>query len=133
MGAYNILYMMDRGELPAAEKESFLATYFAGLFRSMRFGINEAHGRGAAFQYTYFKQAGAFIVVNGKFQLDFAVLEQAISDLTRDIVIVQGDGSYEDAKTFLDTYAKLDANAEAVLESLADLPVDIQPVYASEL
>jgi len=42
---------MERGELPAAEKESFLATYFVGLFRAMRFGINEAHGRGAAFQF----------------------------------------------------------------------------------
>ena len=125
--------MMERGELPAVEKESFLATYFAGLFRAMRFGINEAHGRGAAFQYTYFKEAGAFTVVDGKFQLEFDVFEQAISDLTRDVVIVQGDGSYDDAKIFLDTYAKLDAAADAVLESLTDLPVDIQPVYKGEL
>jgi len=71
MGAYNILYMMQRGELPAAEKESFLATYFVGLFRAMRFGVNAAHGRGAAFQYSYFKEAGAFTVEDGKFRLDF--------------------------------------------------------------
>ena len=38
MGAYNILYMMDRGELPIEDKEAFLATYFSGKFRSMRFG-----------------------------------------------------------------------------------------------
>ena len=62
MGAYNILYMMELGELPAEEKEAFLATYFVGNFRSMRFGINEAHGGGAAFQYSFFKEAGAFEV-----------------------------------------------------------------------
>ncbi len=135
MGAYNILYMMERGEMPIAEKESFLATYFVGLFRAMRFGINEAHGKGAAFQYSYFKEAGAFEWDRDaeKFRLDFVKLEQAITDLTRDIVIVQGDGDYDNAKAFLDEYATLDANAERIIASLTYLPVDIQPVYASEL
>lgn len=135
MGAYNILYMMQRGDLPAEEKESFLATYFTGLFRAMRFGINEAHGRGAAFQYTYFKEAGAFQRddAEGKYRLDFAALEQAISDLTRDVVIIQGDGDYDAALAFLEKYAILDDNAEAAIAALTNLPVDIQPVYADEL
>ncbi|WP_207764655.1 dipeptidyl-peptidase 3 family protein [Hyphococcus luteus] len=133
MGAYNILYMMERGELPEAEKNNFLATYFVGLFRAMRFGINEAHGKGAAFQYTYFKDAGAFTVESGKYRLDFAKLEQAISDLTRDIVVIQGDGDYEKAKAFLGEYAKLDANAQNAIASLTHLPVDIQPVYEDEI
>ncbi len=135
LGAYNILFMMERGDMPVAEKENFLATYFVGLFRSMRFGINEAHGKGAAFQYMYFKEAGAFSwdEAEQNFRLDFPVLEQAISDLTRDVVIVQGDGDYDGAQAFLDKYAKLDANAEAVIASLTDLPVDIQPVYPERL
>ena len=135
MGAYNILYMMERGDMPVAEKENFLATYFVGLFRAMRFGINEAHGQGAAFQYTYFKEAGAFAwnAEAERLAIDFAKLEQAISDLTRDVVVVQGNGDYDGAKMFLDKYAKLDEHAEAVIASLTHLPVDIQPVYADEL
>lgn len=135
MGAYNILYMMERGELPIAEKQSFLATYFVGLFRAMRFGINEAHGSGAAYQYTYFKEAGAFQwdAAASKYRLNFDKLEQAISDLTRDVVIVQGDGDYEKAKAFLDRYAKLDSNAENVIAAMTDLPVDIQPIYQESL
>jgi len=135
MGAYNVLYMMKRGDMPIAEKENFLATYFVGLFRSMRFGINEAHGKGAAFQYSYFKEAGAFAWDESeqKFRLDFAALEQAISDLTRDIVVIQGDGDYDAAQAFLDKYAALDGNADAVIGSLTDLPVDIQPVYPGRL
>ena len=133
MGAYNILYMMERGELPVAEKENFLATYFVGLFRAMRFGVNEAHGQGAAFQYTYFRKAGAFSVEDGKYRLDFAKLEQAISDLTRDIVVLQGDGDYGKAKAFLEEYAVLDADAEEVIASLTHLPVDIQPIYKDEI
>lgn len=133
MGAYNVLYMMERGEIPASEKESYLATHFVGLFRSMRFGVVAAHARGAAFQYSYFKKAGAFTEEDGKFRLDFAKLEQAVRDLTRDVVIVQGDGDYDKAKAFLDEYAKLDAEAEAAIASLTHLPVDIQPIYADEL
>ncbi len=131
MGAYNVLFMMEKGELPAAEKENFLATYFAGLFRAMRFGVNEAHGRGAAFQYAFFKEQGAFEVdeATGKYRLDFAKLEAAISALTAEIVFVQGDGDYARAKAFLDKYAVLDAPAETVIASLTDVPVDIQPVY----
>jgi len=135
MGAWNILFMMEKGELPAAEKDQFLATYFVGLFRAMRFGINEAHGRGAAFQYAWFRDAGAVSIdeATGKFRLDFPKLEAAIGDLTKEIVILQGDGDYDKAKAFLDRRAVLDAPARAVIASLEDVPVDIQPVYQARL
>ncbi len=133
MGAYNILYMMERGDMPAVEKENFLATHFVGLFRAMRFGVNSAHGQGAAFQYDYIKDAGAFTVEDGKYRIDFAKLEQSISDLTRDVVILQGDGDYEAAKAFLDDRSALDEAAQNVIASLTHLPVDIQPVYEDEI
>jgi len=135
MGAYNILYMMRKGELPAAEKEQFLATYFTGLFRAMRFGVNEAHGRGAAFQYSYFRTIGAaqWDEAAQRFRLDFAKLEQGISDLTGDIVVMQGNGDYAVVKEFLETTAILDEPAKTVIASLTDIPVDIQPVYADRL
>ncbi|MEQ8935998.1 MAG: hypothetical protein RIE56_09440 [Amphiplicatus sp.] len=135
MGAYNILFMMEKGELPDAEKEQFLATYFVGLFRAMRFGVNEAHGRGAAFQYSYFRSIGAAEWDEGaqRFRLDFAKLEQGISNLTGDIVVMQGNGDYGAVKEFLDTVAVLDELAKTVIASLTDLPVDIQPVYADRL
>lgn len=131
MGVYNILYLMDRGELPMEEKDSLLATYFVGLFRSMRFGIDEAHGRGAAYQYTYFKEKGAFSVDpgNGLYIVDFAVLEQAITDLVHDIVVLQGNGDYQAAAAFLDQYAKTDDAFDAAVDRLSDIPVDIQPEY----
>ena len=131
MGAYNILYMMERGELPAAERENFLATYFVGIFRSMRFGTNEAHGKGAAFQYTFLKEAGAFSIdpESGKYVVNFDTLAQAISDLTAKVVIIQGNGDYAAAKAFLDQYGQIDEKAKSVIASMSDIPVDIQPVY----
>lgn len=135
MGAYNILYMMEKGEMPAAEKESFLATYFVGIFRAVRFGTNEAHGKGAAFQYAFFKEQGAFAVdeASGKIRLDFPKLEAAISSLTAEIVFVQGDGEYARAKAFLDRYGVLDDAAAAIIASLTEMPVDIQPIYKDRI
>lgn len=135
LGAYNVLYMMSRGEMPVAEKENFLATYFVGIFRAMRFGIVSAHGRGAAFQYKYFRDAGAAVwdAQAKRYRLDFARLEQAITDLTRDVIVVEGDGDYGAAKAFLETHAVLDDEARGVVASMGDLPVDIQPVYPNRI
>jgi len=135
MGAYNILYMMERGELPKSDKEAFLATYFTGLFRSMRFGLGAAHAKGAAFQYSYYREVGAvdWLADQARYQVNFAKLEQAISDLTGKVVRLQGDGNYAAAKNFLDNYARLDAEAQTVLGKLSDIPYDIRPVYPEKI
>jgi len=131
MGAYNILYMMERGELDIADKEAFLATYFTGKFRSMRFGTGAAHAKGAAYQYNYYREVGAveWLPDQERFKIDFVKLEQAISDLTGKIVRLQGDGNYDAAKAFLDKYLPLDKEAETVLGNLSDIPYDIRPIY----
>ena len=68
-----------------------------------------------------------------RYRLDFDVLEQSISDLTGEVVRLQGDGSYEATETFLQTYVKLDEPAKIVLGELEDIPYDIRPVYPSEI
>lgn len=135
MGAWNILYMMQRGDLPAAEKNNFLATYFVGVFRAMRFGTNEAHGRGAAFQYHYMVRNGGAVwdADAQRYRIDFAKLERAIKDLTHDVVVIEGNGDYAAAKTFLDQNAVTDDNAKAVIASMADIPVDIDPHYKEKI
>ncbi|MDF0534858.1 hypothetical protein PY479_11300 [Shewanella sp. A32] len=134
MGAYNILFLMQKGELPMAEKDNLLATYAAGLFRSMRFGVHEAHGIGAAFQYSYYVNKGALTrQANGLYKIDFAKLEQAITDLVHDVVVVQGDGDYNAAKAFLAKYGHIDDGVRAVNASLGDVPVDIQPIYPTKI
>ena len=131
MGMYNILYMMRRGELPAAERSQALATYFAGIFRAVRFGIDEAHGRGAALQYSYLREKGAFewVPEQKRFRVDFDRMEQGLRDLTADLVRLQGNGDYEGTKAFFERYARLDDEARAVLAATAHIPTDIQPDY----
>ena len=131
MGAWNILFMMDKGELPAAERSQLYATYFAGLFRAMRFGIGEAHGKGAAAQYRFLREAGAVSWDAGakRFRVNEARMKDGIAKLVAAIVKLQGDGDYEGVKAFYAKYAVLDAEAQAVIGAMTAVPVDIQPVY----
>jgi hypothetical protein len=131
MGLHNILYMMKRGELPAAEREQALATYFAGIFRAVRFGTDEAHGRGAAMQYSYLKDKGAFRWDEGagRFRVDYDRMEAGLRDLVAELVRLQGNGDYAGTRAFFDRHARLDERARAVLATTAHIPTDIQPVY----
>lgn len=134
MGAYNILFLMKKGELPKSEKNNLLATYAAGLFRSMRFGVHEAHGIGAAYQYSYYVDHGALnLQKDGLYRIDFKKLESAITGLVHDVVVVQGDGNYAEAKAFLTQYGHIDDGVRHVNASLGDVPVDIQPIYPSKI
>ncbi|RIX26806.1 dipeptidyl-peptidase 3 family protein [Sphingomonas edaphi] len=135
MGAWNILYMMDKGVLPAAEKKQIRATYVAGLFRAMRFGTGEAHGKGAAMQYRFLRDRGGIVwdAQAKRFRIDEAKIDSAIRDLVGAIVRLQGNGDYAGTKAFLDKWAVLDPEAQQVIDTMKDIPVDIRPVYPDRI
>lgn len=135
MGAWNILFMMQKGELPTAEKSQLFATYLTGTFRAMRFGIEEAHGQGAAMQYGYMKAKGAFAWDAGasRYRIDDAKFEAALRDLLRDMIVLQGNGDYAGVKAFMAKWAVLDDHAKGVIASMQAIPVDILPVYPDKV
>ncbi len=135
MGAWNIMYMMDRGVLPKAERAQIEATYVAGLFRAMRFGTGEAHGRGAAMQYQYLRNHGGITwdSAAGRFRIVPDKLDSGIRKLVGDIVRLQGNGDYEGTKAFLNKWAVIDAEAQSVIDSMGHIPVDIRPIYPDRI
>ena len=135
MGAYNVFFMMDKGVIPSAERSQMRATYVAGLFRAMRFGIGEAHGKGAAMQYRYLRDKGAIVwdAQAKRFRIDEAKIDGAIRSLVGDIVRLQGDGDYAGTKAFLDKWGVLDPEASQVIDSMGHIPVDIRPTYPEKV
>ena len=130
-GVWNILFMMEKGELPIAEKAQLWPTYFTGIFRAMRFGIDEAHGKGAAAQYGYLKAKGAFRwdETAGHYVIDPAKMESGVRDMLHDELMLQANGDYEGTKAFFDKWAVLDEHAEAAIGEMNAIPVDIRPLY----
>jgi hypothetical protein len=135
MGVYNILFMMDKGELPKSERPQLFATYMAGIFRAVRWGAGEAHGRGAALQYGYLKEKGAFTwdAASKRYRVNDDAMQAGITGLVADLVKLQGNGDYAGMVAFFDRYAKLDPEAESVIATLKDIPVDIAPIYPDKI
>ncbi len=134
MGAYNVLYMIEQGEFPKEMREQLLVSYFAGLFRSVRFGVAEAHGKGAALQINYFLRNGGakFDPELSRFHValeEGAGLEAAITKLVRELCVLQSKGDAGRAKSFLGEHGLMSPPMERVLTGLDGIPVDIRPIY----
>jgi hypothetical protein len=124
-------YLMDKGAIDRSAEHQMYITYLAGVFRSVRFGIKEAHGRGMAFQFNYIADAGGFVYdeKSGTFRVDMAKIKTAVRDLTALIMTTQAAGNYAKAKELLDTYAVMRPAMEKTLKKLEAIPVDIIPQF----
>jgi hypothetical protein len=132
-GLFCLQYLIDKGELEKSFEEQMYVTYLTGVFRSVRFGIKEAHGRGMALQFNYLIDEGAisFNPATQKFSVDFEKMKKASNKLTSEIMTIQAEGNYQKAKQLLDTYAVIRPEMQLVLDKLTDVPVDIAPSYPS--
>jgi hypothetical protein len=111
-------------------------TFLASSFRSIRFGIGEAHGRGQALQLNDLLDRGGFRVnPDGTFSVDETKIEDAVTALTAELLTIQAEGSYERGKAILDRLAVIRPETRRVLDRLENVPVDIEPrfVTAEEL
>jgi hypothetical protein len=130
-GLWALQYMIDRGIIDKAMERTLYTTYLASMFRSVRFGITEAHGRGVAMQFNYLTDDGAikFNEAKGTFSIDHSKIKEAVTKLTRELLTLEAEGSYDKAKAILDKYALIRPPMQQALERLRDVPVDIEPMF----
>jgi hypothetical protein len=131
MGIYNIIFMIQKGELPEELKNKSLFTYIAGLFRSIRFGVVEAHGKGAAMQLnTYLKEGSVvYLPETGKYQVNFKKLEESVKNLVARICTLQHNGDKNVVDKMFEEFAHLDKTTLDSLNKLERIPIDIRPCY----
>ena len=131
-GLFALQFLVDRGKLDKAFDQTMYTTYLASMFRSIRFGINEAHGRGVALQLNYFLDHGGVTVSpDGTFAVNAPRIRQNVIDLTRDIMTMQAVGDYAAARQLIDTLVSIRPPVQAVLDKLKDVPVDIEPRFVT--
>jgi len=130
LGIYNLLFLMGKGVFPQEMEESALASYLGGMFRSIRFGIDEAHGGGVAIQFNYFIESGAFYAdADGKLNLDRDKLVNAIKSLANTLLLIEARGDYTGAGQLVEKYRVMTPLMAKLIDSLKHVPVDIRPVY----
>lgn len=132
MGEWAIFKLQEKGYFPDGIRRQQAVTYLAGLFRSMRFGIGEAHGGANAIQFNYLVEKGAILVEGGRFRVVLDRFPQAVESLVHDICVLQAEGDYEAGQEMVDKYVMMPESVMEALQRLDDVPVDILPQYAYE-
>ncbi|MBA3768403.1 MAG: hypothetical protein H0W99_15770, partial [Acidobacteria bacterium] len=130
-GLWALQYLMDKGMVEKSMGRSLYTTFLASCFRSVRFGVTEAHGKGIAVQFNYLTDEGAikFDERTGTFRIEESRIKEAVNKLTREILTLQAEGSYAKAKALLDNYGVIRPPMQRALDRLSDVPVDIEPHF----
>jgi hypothetical protein len=130
-GLFALQYLIDKGVVQKSTEEQMYVTFLAGVFRSVRFGINEAHGKGMAIQFNYLLDEGAFIYLPAArvFRVNMDMVKQAVAKLTGEIMTLQARGDYAGVKTMMERYAVVRPEMRQVLDRLTAVPVDINPRF----
>jgi hypothetical protein len=137
-GLFMLQYFFDSGVLQDGEsnEHKLYNTFLASSFRTLRFGITEAHGRGMALQFNYLTDHGAFVEhPDGTFEVNYAKVKGAVRGLAHELLTIEARGDYPAAKRLLDDLGVMRPPLTRALDRLKDIPVDIQPVFltANEL
>jgi hypothetical protein len=131
-GLFALQFLVDREKLDKSFNDTMYTTYLASMFRSIRFGITEAHGRGVAIQLNYFLDNGGVTVAqDGTFAVNAERIRKNVTDLTRDIMTMQATGDAQAGKQMLEKLGVVRPQVQAVLDKLKDVPVDIEPRFVT--
>ncbi len=134
LSLYSTQYLFDKGYLPKKEEESFHWTYLVGLFRSIRFGTESAHGRANMIQLNFLKEKGALNFDEKKiiWSINMKKTKKALKELVTKVLTIEATGDKAEAKKFLDKYAKETKPIVSTLDKVKDIPIDIKPVYEAD-
>ena len=131
-GLFALQLLLDRGVLDRSLQQTMYDTFLASAFRSIRFGVNEAHGRGIALQLNWLQDFGAIVVdKDGTFTVNASKIKEGVTALTREILTLQAEGNYAKGKDLLSRLAVVRPEVQKVLDRLKDVPVDIESRFTT--
>jgi hypothetical protein len=133
-GLFMLQHFFDHGMLPggAQSERRLYTTFLASAFRTLRFGLKEAHGKGVAVQFNYLVDHGAFVAhAGGTYEVNFEKVKSVVRDLDHDLLTLEATGDYAGAKKMLDELGVLRPEMAAALGRLKDIPTDIEPNFVT--
>jgi hypothetical protein len=131
-GLFALQFLVDSGVLDKRLQDSFYDTFLASSFRSIRFGINEAHGLGNAIQLNFLLDCGAFVMEkDGTFSVNETKVRDGVKALTRDLMTLEAEGNYAKAKDLIARLGVIRPEIRKTLDRLKDIPVDIEPQFTT--
>ncbi|HKR95421.1 MAG TPA: Zn-dependent hydrolase, partial [Candidatus Angelobacter sp.] len=132
VGLYALNWLMDKGVVPKDKAQGFYASHVAGIFRTVRFGVAEAHGAAEMMEFNYFLEQGAIIYdpKTSRYAIDFTKMQTAIASLAKELLEQEATGNRNRAEQWFKKYDSMPSELKSALANVKDVPVDIDPVSA---
>ncbi|QRN99247.1 hypothetical protein JRI60_09605 [Archangium violaceum] len=131
-GLWALQRLVDKGVIGKEMERTMYTTFLASAFRSIRFGINEAHGKGIALQLNHFLDTGAVVVnKDGTFSVVPGKIRESVTSLTKQLMELQAAGNRAAAESLLEKMGVVRPEVKRVLDKLEKVPVDIEPRYVT--
>jgi hypothetical protein len=130
VGLYSLKWLVDRGYLPREKLNVYYASEVAGIFRTVRFGVAEAHGRAEIMEFNFFSERGAISrdAASGRYAIDFGRMPEAVAALARELLEVEATGDRVRAEAWFAKYGAIPPDLAKSLQAASDVPVDIDPI-----
>lgn len=131
VGMFGLKWLVDHGALPNERLEEYYASYVAGIFRTLRFGTGEAHGRAELMECNYLLEQKALVRdADGRYAINFARMPDVVAALAKELLEIEATGDRARAESWFERYGKVPPDLAKALEAAADLPVDIDPIFS---
>ncbi|MCP4218985.1 MAG: peptidase [bacterium] len=134
LGLYLLQFMIDKGEFPKDLEKHIYISYLGGIFRSVRFGIGEAHGGANVIQLNYLMEKDGFYFDEkaGRFGVNKEKIREAVKQLSHDLLMIEALGDYAKAREMITKYKLITPQLQIALDKVKHVPIDIRPIYAIE-
>ncbi|HEX3534352.1 MAG TPA: hypothetical protein VHT23_09030 [Gemmatimonadaceae bacterium] len=129
VGLYGLDWLMNKGVLPKTRARDYYASHVAGIFRTVRFGVAEAHARAEMMEFNYFVEQSAITRdADGRYAIDFAKFPGAVASLAHQLLDIEATGSRTRAEAWFQKYGTMPAELQAALAKTGSVPVDVDPI-----
>jgi hypothetical protein len=131
VGMFGLQWLVDHDVLPKNKLEEYYASYVAGIFRTVRFGVAEAHGQAEMMEFNYLSERGAITrQSSGRYAIDYQRMPAGIKDLAKELLEIEATGDRARGENWFKRYGTMPPELQASLKSAASVPVDIDPVFS---
>jgi len=130
-GMFGLNWLIEHGVLPKSRTQEFYASYVGGMFRTMRFGAEEAHGQAQMMEFNYLLEKGAILrTQSGRYAINFDRIPDVVNDLAKELLVMEATGDREKAENWFKKYDVVPPELKASLKAAENVPVDVDPVFS---
>jgi hypothetical protein len=130
VGLFALKWLADHGGVAAEKLNGYYISFVAGIFRTVRFGVAEAHGRAEMMEFNYFAGRGVLVrdPASGRYGIELDRMPGAVADLARELLQQEATGDRARTEAWFAKYGPMPPELARALEAAQDVPVDIDPV-----